>query len=91
MPRNSSIRLSPGITDSGHLRVRGQHAVLAAGPVTRPTARVAGSNKYRPHFAAALNGVQEVGAEKEQVIIFVSDDVEQSGPQRPRLVQCGRD
>ena len=64
------------IGDSGHLGVSRLATFFKALPIASPSAVIASRYEDRPDLSAALDRVQQIRAEEEQVVILMSDEVE---------------
>jgi hypothetical protein len=76
MSGNPGISLIPGISNSAHLSISSLRTGFATSPVGSIIAIVACGEKDSPDVATGLNGMQQVWAEKEQIIIFMCNYVE---------------
>ena len=67
----------PGVGDPGHLGVGGLDPGLAHRALRHPLVRVAGRHEHRLHAAAARDDVvEQVGAQEQEVVVGVGDDIE---------------
>jgi hypothetical protein len=91
VPVDLDVRFLPSVLYAGHQRVRGPVAAFPLKPVTPAlksvaadiVGRIASGQKDRSHALAAANVADQGGAEKQQVIVLMSDDVQRPAPGAP--------
>ena len=90
MGGDPGVALSPYVGSAGHLRIGRLYSVFAALPERVGLAVITGGDVHSRDTAAALNVVENIGAEEQKIVIWMRHHIEARAGTRCRLHGAAR-